>query len=122
MTVVLAKVAKLIRLLASDKPGEANAAVYAIRRTLAGGGLDLHDLAHLIETAGQIKTAPKVMPSDETIDWQQFAAYILREHGADELNEKEVTFVYTLSRWDGLPSPKQQKWLRDIAARFARAA
>jgi hypothetical protein len=121
MTVVLAKIAKLIRLLASDKPGEAHAAVYAIRRTLAGAGLDLHDLAHVIETAGEIKTAPKVT-SDETIDWQQLADYILREHGADELNEKEVTFVYTLSRWGGLPSPKQQKWLRDIAARFARAA
>jgi hypothetical protein len=121
MTVALAKVAKLIRLLASDKPGEALAAISAIRRTLAGAGLDLNDLAHVIETAGEIKTAPKVMPSDETIDWQQFAACIFREHAA-ELNEKEVTFVHTLSRWDGLPSLKQQKWLRDIAARFARAA
>jgi hypothetical protein len=121
MTVVLAKVAKLIRLLSSDKPGEALGAISAIRRTLAGAGLDLHDLAHVIETASEIKTAPKVMPSDETIDWQQFAVRILRHHGA-ELNEKEVTFVSTMSRWHGLPSRKQQEWLCDIAARFARAA
>jgi hypothetical protein len=121
MTVVLAKVAKLIRPLASDKPGEAMAAVHAIRRTLAGAGLDLHDLAHVIETAGEIKTAPEVVPSDETIDWQQFAVRILRHHGA-ELNEKEATFVGTMSRWRGLPSRKQQEWLCDIAARFAARA
>jgi len=118
---ILAKVAKLIRLLSSDKPGEAVGTVHAIRRTLAGAGLDLHDLAHMIE-AGGLQAAPesKPKPSDETTEWQSLAARILREHDG-ALGEKEAAFVDTMSVWEGVPSPKQQKWLRDIAARFAKA-
>jgi hypothetical protein len=53
-----------LAVLASDAPGEALAALYALRRTLAAHKLDLHDLAHTIERAGQLKAAPKnKMPS-----------------------------------------------------------
>jgi hypothetical protein len=68
-----------------------------------------------------IPMAPAPMPSDDSVDWQVFARKLLREH-AYALPEKEVDFCTTMSMWDGEPSPKQQKWLRDIAARFARAA
>lgn len=44
----LGKVAKLIPLLASDKEGEVLGAVAAIRRVLAAGGMDLHDIAKLV--------------------------------------------------------------------------
>jgi hypothetical protein len=111
------RIGKLIRLLESDKPGEAIGAVHAIRRTLAGAGLDLHDLAHVIETVDEIK----IMPSDETTDWRRLAARLLHEHGG-ELSGKEVDFLSTMSRWRGTPSPRQRKWLDDIAQRFARAA
>jgi hypothetical protein len=43
------KLAKLIPLLSSDKDGEVIATVQAIRRTLAGAGNDLHDLAAFLE-------------------------------------------------------------------------
>jgi hypothetical protein len=117
------KLGKLIRLLASDTPGEAIGAVYAIRRTLASAGLDLRDLARTVEAGGLRKSTAKKRsrPSGDSVDWPAFAARILREH-AHELPEKEVDFCNTMSMWDGAPSPKQQKWLKDIAARFARAA
>jgi hypothetical protein len=117
-TLALPEGAKLIRLLSSDKPGEAIGAVHAIRRTLAGAGLDLHDFAHLIETTSEIK----IMPSSDETDWRRLAPHIMREHGG-ELSERGVGFLRTISRWRGTPTPRQQKWrLRDIAERFARAA
>jgi hypothetical protein len=116
----LSRIGKLIRLLGSDKPGEAIGAVHAIRRTLAGAGLDLHDLARIIESNGGDLKAVSRMASD-SLDWQRLAVRLLREHG-DELSEKEAAFVDTMSVWDDMPSPKQQKWLLDIAARIARAA
>ena len=42
-------VAKLVRLLGSDRDGEVIASVRALRRVLAGAGLTLHDLAGAIE-------------------------------------------------------------------------
>ena len=45
---IIGKLAKLIPLLASDKPGEVLNAVQAIRNLLASAGLDLHDLVTLI--------------------------------------------------------------------------
>jgi hypothetical protein len=43
------KIGKLLRLLASDRPGEVVAAAGALKRTLEAGGLDLHDLAAAAE-------------------------------------------------------------------------
>ena len=45
---IIGKLAKLIPLLASDKPGQVLNAVQAIGNLLASAGLDLHDLATLI--------------------------------------------------------------------------
>jgi hypothetical protein len=44
-----ARLGKLIRLLASDKPGEVSAAAQAIGRTLQSSGRDFHDLADIVE-------------------------------------------------------------------------
>ena len=45
------RVGKLVRLLASDQPGEVFGAAQALRRVIACDGLDLHDLARVIESA-----------------------------------------------------------------------
>jgi hypothetical protein len=44
------QIAKLVRLLASDKPGEVVAAAQAIRRRLQSLGLDIHALADAVES------------------------------------------------------------------------
>jgi hypothetical protein len=53
------KVAKLIRLLGSDKDGEVLSAVQKLGRTLAKEGYDLHDLADLITAQSSEAKAPK---------------------------------------------------------------
>jgi hypothetical protein len=45
------RVGKLVRMLSSDRPGEAGAAAAALNRTLNAGGLDIHHLADLVEAA-----------------------------------------------------------------------
>jgi hypothetical protein len=47
----LPQIGKLVRLLASDRDGEALAAVRAIRRSLAAAGLDIHALADAVDGA-----------------------------------------------------------------------
>jgi hypothetical protein len=47
------KLAKTIRLLGSDQPGEVTAAASAIVRTLAGAGATLHDLAEIVEAGSR---------------------------------------------------------------------
>ena len=48
------RLGQLIRLLSSDQPGEAGAAAQALNRTLATAGLDIHDLAKVVEVGLQL--------------------------------------------------------------------
>jgi hypothetical protein len=53
------KLAPLVRMLAAPHDGEVLATVATIRRTLAAGGQDLHDLAAVIEANAPAATAPR---------------------------------------------------------------
>lgn len=52
----LEKIAKLIPMLASDKPGDVTAAAGALARVLKAAGCDFHDLAKLIREGGGVRT------------------------------------------------------------------
>ncbi|MGK7864516.1 hypothetical protein [Falsiroseomonas sp. E2-1-a4] len=52
------RLAKLLPVLASDRPGEVAAAAAAITRTLNGAGLDWHALAAVVEAEGKRQAAP----------------------------------------------------------------
>lgn len=78
---VLPRVGSLLRLLGSDQDHEALGAVRALRRTLSGVGLDLHDLASAIEhpaaaverpePAPQARRGWKARPGDIELDFMQ---------------------------------------------------
>jgi hypothetical protein len=76
------KIGKLVRLLASDKAGEVVATADALKRTLEAGGLDLHDLADIVE-AGLRRPAERQQhhptswapPLPSTDSWQDLAWY-----------------------------------------------
>jgi hypothetical protein len=59
-----ARLGKLIRLLASDKPGEVAATAQAIERTLRSAGLDFHSLASVVERQLDLAPAPQQAPSE----------------------------------------------------------
>jgi hypothetical protein len=59
---------QLIRMLSSDQAGEAGAAAQALNRALTSAGLDIHDLAKVVETGLQLpgkqpKQQPRITPT-----------------------------------------------------------
>ncbi|MCW8084724.1 hypothetical protein [Sabulicella glaciei] len=58
-----AKVAKLLPLLGSDKPGEVTATAAAIGRTLTAAGLDWHALALVVERHTALPVRPGIAPA-----------------------------------------------------------
>lgn len=58
----LRRLGQLVRMLASDQPGEQAAAAQAIVRTLGSSGRDIHDLAKVVE-AGLRLPAPTEQPA-----------------------------------------------------------
>jgi hypothetical protein len=108
-------VAKLIRLLSSDRDGEVVASVRAMRRLLAGAGLSLHDLADAIELPD--RASPR---DDDAADWRLMATACAQ--CPHLLSEREISFVTTMARWRGKPSRKQAEWLEAIYDRIREAA
>jgi len=108
------RVGQLVRLLSSDRVGEAGAAALALNRAINAAGRDIHWLAEIVVAA--LADAPALVPlDDDCCDWKSVALFC--RHHRSLLNEKEAKFVETISRWRGELSEKQSVWLGDIYAR-----
>ena len=102
----------MIRLLGSDRDGEALGAVYAIRRLLSANKRDLHDLAAIVERAPSLVPPPGELPP-----WRvMLAACDARSH---KLPPKNRAFVRSPARWRGELTEKQMSWLADLFERVA---
>jgi hypothetical protein len=108
------RIGKLIRLLASDKDGEAMGAVRALDRVLTGFG-GFHHLADLIDL---IEAPPAPEPIKHP--WQILAAELLKHPGV-LLGSRDHSFLRNMARARTAPTPAQQKWLGDIEARLSAA-
>jgi hypothetical protein len=119
LATVAPKLTALLPRLASDHEGEVVATVRALRRVLAGAGLDLHDLAAAVTHGPQpvTRSAPGDMP--DLRDWRRTAAWCADR--ADWLSEGERRFVAQLAGggWRR-PSitPRQSEWLAAIVAKL----
>jgi hypothetical protein len=100
-------IAKLLRLLASDKPGEVVAAAHALRRVLHSGGLDLHDLANVVEAAARNRA---LYGADDVLGMVRDCH---RNIGC--LTTKELELIRSVA--DRYPNPSQIKLLRSIHER-----
>jgi hypothetical protein len=108
------KLAKLLRLLSSDKDGEVLAAASAIKRTLAAEGSDIHALADTL-----CRPQPQHRPRHEDDnDWHSIAC----ECQAYGLSQREQNFVTDMVAWTAraTPTDKQQTWLLSIHRRVRR--
>jgi hypothetical protein len=99
-------IAKLLPLLASDKPGEAVAVVQALQRVLNSANLDLHDLANTIEFVAR-REAPQIA---STAAGDEDIREIIRRcyERADLLSAKELGFVHSMAKWRRKPT--EVKW------------
>jgi DNA-binding transcriptional ArsR family regulator len=112
---IAATVAKLIRLLGSDRDGEVVASAHALRRVLAGAGLTLHDLAQAIERPPMPSIVPYSDHADN--DWREMVERCrARWH---LLSDRERGLIVSLARWRGEPTNKQLAWLETIHERVA---
>ena len=121
LTPIAPKLAVLVPRLASDHDGEIVATVRAIRRTLAGAGADLHDLAAAV-------TRPPVerirVYGEEPGPQPLTPARMVTRLWAcsHQLTPREHDFIENMRRqaWRGAAmrcSPKQRAWLEAIHAR-----
>lgn len=124
MTAALAPIAvmvgKLLRLLASDKPGEVIAAARALQRVLRSVGCDLHDLAQAIELSPPARAYEQRAAKQDDLDWRAAAKFCASY--IDLLPDRERAFVRTMTCWSGEPSTKQRAWLMSIHERLRRRA
>lgn len=106
------RLGQFMRLLASDQPGEVVAAAAALRRTLAGVGADLHDLAGAIEQPAPATPArrPRRPKADSGhIDWTPAYRREVRntlEHGLARLSLTEWERDFTLNVIARLRDPR----------------
>jgi hypothetical protein len=117
------RLGKLIRLLSSDKDGEALGAARALARVLAEAGADFHHLAEIVETHW---SAPIVVDLFEqhrdppakqsTKPWQLEAEQLLKYREV-LLGSRELDFLQNMKQSRTAPTAAQEKWMRDIAAR-----
>lgn len=120
------RLGKLVRLLASDKPGEVTAAVAAINRALRSAGLDIHALAEIVDRSPivprQSPDSPTATSDDNERPWRNIRSWCA-DH--DEfLTDRECEFISSLAHWRGRPTEKQMNWLllieQKIRARQSR--
>jgi hypothetical protein len=128
---VVIRIGQLLRLLASDQPGEVVAAAAAIGRTLVAAGTDLHHLADVAErglrsvpTPPRKKKKAKAKP-EPVVDEDSPAGMIKFCTAAiGELDEREAGFIQSIAgllrRYGGSfePTPKQFGWLLSIYQRL----
>ena len=108
-------IAKLLRLLTSDKPGEIVASVHALRRVLGSANLDLHDLANVVEFAAR-REAPQVASATADDDDAREMIRCCREC-SELLSAKELAFVRSMAKWRGEPTKRQMAWLSSLYER-----
>jgi hypothetical protein len=106
-------VAKLLRLLASDKDGEIVASVHALQRVLGSANLDLHDLANVVEFAARRREIPRV---EATADDLREMIRCCRDC-SDLLSAKELAFVRSMAKWRGEPTERQTAGLSSLYER-----
>jgi hypothetical protein len=113
------KLAKLVRLLSSDKDGEVLAAASAIKRTLAAAGSDIHALADAL-CRPQPKEPPRRPWHEDGNDWHSKACEC--QAHSEQFSEREQEFIDSMVGWTAFrePTEKQQAWLLSIFRRIRR--
>jgi hypothetical protein len=121
------RLAKLVRLLASDKDGEVLAAIAALKRTLDIAEMDFHDMAAALVSGLKPRTperASREPPPPDLYNWESMAWYC-RFHSR-HIQDLDLDYVVgaLLGRTGfdlGRATPELMRRLRDIVGRVQAA-
>lgn len=105
---MVARAGQLVRLMGSDRDGEALCAVRALDRLLKANGKDWHWCADVLDREFH---AP--IPRIERPQWQTRATNLLRL-ASGVLRAAELDFLISMTTWPYEPSEKQARWLDAI--------
>jgi hypothetical protein len=133
--------AKCIRLLASDRDGEALAAVRALGRALKANGADFHAFAQeFVETSSTAapSTAPPAPPAQRRrpagvsrddrfsdgspISWSVIVGACASKLASALFTAEEREFIASMEGWCGEPTEQQAARLSTLFKRVWRAA
>jgi hypothetical protein len=93
------RVAKLLRLLGSDKPGEVVAAAAALKRTLEAAGQDLHDLADIVEAGLRpMQQRTSGPPQPDPGNWESLAWFCHHHRHRLPTHQRELVEDLLLGR------------------------
>jgi hypothetical protein len=109
---------KLCGMLGSNAPGERAAAGLKADQLLKANGLHWGDVICVPCTETE-PPPPDDLDDDYAVDWGCVIDFCW-ERGR-HLNDKEFGFVDSMRSWDGFPTERQRRWLRDIARRLKGA-
>jgi hypothetical protein len=121
------KVAKLVRLLASDKDGEVLAAIAALKRTLVIADMDLHDLADALVAGLKPRSTERTSwePSPPDLhNWESMSWYcrFWSRHLRDGDREYIANVLLGRTGFDlRRATPELMRRLRDIVGRVEAA-
>jgi|GEM_PF-3679405 len=122
------KIAKLLRLLSSDKDGEVLATVSALKRALKAGGRDLHDLADIVQAGVKPAPQPPIQRSygPSADNWESMCWYCWHHRYHLPIHQREFVEDMLLGRGDGFDEGRIRNWaiddLRALAARVRSGA
>ena len=121
------RLAKLVRLLGSDKDGEVLAAIAALKRTLDIADMDLHDLADAL-VAGLKPRKPERSnwgpPEPDLHNWESMSwfCHFHSRHVQDHDRDYVVGVLLGRTGFDlGRATPELMRRLRDIVGRVQAA-
>ena len=116
LALIAPKLAALIPLLGSDKPGEVAATAAAITRQLAKAGADWHDLADTLTVQPVLFNADDTAQPPVFYDHLRACEWILQTDAGTRLSTRDREFVVDMQQklhfWKA--SPKQATWLRAV--------
>jgi hypothetical protein len=142
LTPIAGKLAKLLRMLSSNREHEVVAAAKALCRTLEGSGADIHALAAIVEHGGELNQAEMrklydagyeagmravengqhgpddFRNTDGLPSWHDMALWC--QQRSDRLRANEHEFIDDMAAqtvWRE-PTERQSKWLRSIYHRL----
>jgi hypothetical protein len=116
-------IAKLVRLLSSDKDGERLGAVAAMQRHLDAQGLDFNDLADRITSGDHSKVAKSLTEAAYNRghpSWFQMAQTCAADGSLGPRDRDFADQMLWLTARGREPSAKQGQWLASLYARTRR--
>jgi hypothetical protein len=116
---VTGRIVQLLRLLlVTDRPGEATAALEAMRRTLQSADLDPHALADMVAAGLEAPKQIHRSEPDRRDDGDDQSNIWFAFHRRYRLSAKECRFVESIASRPGPLSARQRQWLSDIVDRL----